>query len=262
MSKPVIGVIAARYNSFRFPGKALALIAGKTLIQHTYENARRSPAFDQLVVATDDTRIYDHVTSFGGKAVMTSPDCPTGSDRVAQVIRSDPSYARYDIVINLQGDEPCVDPEVFDLLSDKLQSDTEAVMATPITPIRSRADAESYSIVKCVPDLSGRALYFSRGILPCGHGGLYRESIPYYRHIGIYAFRRDFLLRYATLPPTPLQLAEDLEQLKILEHGYRIGVVVVDEPSIGVDTPQDISRIEALLCKRNTSLSPAGSVPR
>lgn len=254
----VLGVIPARYQSSRFPGKPLALLAGQTLIQRTYQNSLQASLFDHLVVATDDTRIFDHVISFGGRAVMTSPDCLTGTDRAAEVVARESVYAAADIIFVVQGDEPCVDPEVFTAIFEKLHSDPEAVMATAMTPIQTQAEVMSHSIVKCVADLQGNALYFSRAPIPAS---FQKTSLPAYRHIGIYAFRKEFLLRYAQLQPTPLQLAESLEQLKILEHGYRIKVALVDDPAIGVDTPEDISKVESLLCKRNSFLLPVASAP-
>lgn len=257
----VIGIIPARYQSQRFPGKPLAPIAGKTLLQRTWENACRSTAFDELVVATDDDRIFEHVRDFGGQVVMTPASCPTGSHRAAYVIENTPRYQDYEIVVNVQGDQPCVEPSVFEAICDVLQQDAGAVMATAATPITCQEEAISSSVVKCVMDLQGNALYFSRALIPYGHKDIYRADIPYYKHVGIYAFRCDFLLDYAKLKPTPLQIAEDLEQLPILEHGHRIKIAYVKEASIGVDTPQDISKVETLLCSPNSSFSLAASVP-
>lgn len=262
LNSPVMAIIPARFQSSRFPGKPLAVIGGKTLIQHTYENTCRADIFGEVVVATDDSRIYDHVQSFGGKVVMTPDTCLTGSDRAAEVLKQEASYAHYQIVINVQGDEPCVHRALLIALYQSLESDPQAVMSTAATPIRSNSDAENRNMSKCVMDLQGNALYFSRSLIPAGHQGGFRPTAPIYRHIGIYAFRRDFLLTYANLPPTPLQQAEDLEGLRALEHGYRIKVTCVEESPIGVDTPQDIRKVEELLCKQNSSLLPAASVPR
>lgn len=258
----VLGIIPARFNSFRFPGKPLAAIAGKSLIQRTYENAKRAAMFTELVVATDDARIYDHVQGFGGRAVMTPEQCPTGSHRAAYVLEQTSDYDDYEIVVNVQGDEPCVAPVLFEDLCKSLQNDREAVMATAMTRIHSREEAESTSVVKCVSDQAGNALYFSRALIPAGHTGIYDSRLVYHRHIGIYAYCRHFLLKYAQLTATPLRLAEDLEQLAVLEHGYRIKIILVDDTGIGVDTPQDILKVEALLCKQNFSSLPAESAPR
>lgn len=247
----VLGVIPARMASTRFPGKPLALIKGKSLVQRTYENAARCPLFGALVVATDHPDIYQHVLEFGGNAVMTSSNCSTGTDRIAEVVQQADSYADYSIVCNIQGDEPCVESHIFVEVCQALEAHPEAVMATARTPLLSATQAASRSIVKCVTNLKGQALYFSRVLIPAGHHPAFHQSVHYYRHIGLYAFRREFLLLYPTLPMTPLQEAEDLEMLKILEHGYPIQVVTVDEPTIGVDTPEDLIQVEEHLCRQN-----------
>ncbi len=235
------------------------VIAGKTLLQHTYDNAYQSGCFDELVVATDDPRIYQHATEFGGRAVMTSEDHINGTDRIAEALINCPDLHDAEIVVNIQGDEPCVEFEVFEKLKELLQNDSEAVMATAVTLITNEADLKDPSIPKCVMDQRNNALYFSRALIPASFVGVTRAA---YRHIGIYAFRRDFLLRYGQLPATPLQLSESLEQLKVLEHGYRVKVAIVAGESPGVNTPEDILKVEPLLlCKKqNTSSSPAASV--
>lgn len=256
----VLGIIPARFQSGRFPGKPLATIAGKSLIQRTYENAQRAAVFEELVVATDDIRIYDHVVAFGGQVVMTPCHCATGTHRAAHAMQEANLAQECDIVVNVQGDEPCVSPEVFIALCEGLASDPEAVVATAKTRIQSREEAESRNVVKCVSDHRGNALYFSRSLIPGGHAG-YNPETTYYRHIGIYAYRRDFLMTYVSLPMTPLRQAEDLEQLAVLEQGYRMKIFCVDDPGVGVDTPQDVLKVEALLCKQNLSSSPVESVP-
>lgn len=258
----VLGVIPARYASSRFPAKMLAPINGKTLIQHTYENFKHCSFLDNLVIATDDQRIYDHATHFGAQVFMTCPTCPTGTDRLADVLKKNPRLQENDIVICIQGDEPCVDPNVLQQITDALINDPEAVMATAVTPLHTIEEASNPSTVKCVIDKNHNALYFSRALIPAGHTGKYRPEITYYRHIGIYAYRRDFLLLYGELPRTPLQMAEDLEQLKILEHGFRIKTAVVDYFSIDVNNPDDIQKVEQWLCKQNTSSSQVASVRR
>lgn len=246
----IIGIIPARYQSQRFPGKPLAKIHDKTLIQHTYLNARRVQGIDHLIIATDDKRIFDHAKSFDADVVMTSPDCPTGSDRLAEVIKSDARFKSSLIVVNIQGDEPIVDPKAIEAVIAKLQNDKAAVMSTAATKL-SEEDAQSSSVVKVVCDINGRALYFSRSLIP---GSLKRKEFPFLKHIGLYAYRRDFLLKYSTLPQTPLQIHEDLEQLKVLEHGYSIQVAIVKEGGIGVDLPEDIQKVEKRLWQQNTSL--------
>lgn len=259
MTAAAAAIIPARYGSSRFPGKPLAPILGKSLIQRTYEQVQRSPLLKSIIVATDDQRILEHVESFGGRAIMTPVGCVTGTDRLACTLKLLPELETYDYIFNIQGDEPLIDPAILQGLFEKLQLDPEAVMATPITPIKTSEEACNGSIVKCVRALNGRALYFSRALIPCGHTPQELKHPPYYRHLGVYAYRRKFLQLYTELPPTPLQLAEDLEQLKVLEHGYAISTLVVETPSVGVDHPEDIQRLEEILCAQNISLSLAES---
>lgn len=249
----IVAIIPARYASTRFPGKPLVKIYGKSLIQHTYENARRCPLLDELIVATDDQRIYDHVKGFGGHVVMTPDTCPTGSDRLAYVLQNNPRLQQAEVIVNVQGDEPCVDPVVLNDLVEALRSDPEAVMSTVVVKLEDE-EAFSTSNVKCVLDLRGNVLYFSRALIPGGKEGEYRKGVSYYKHVGVYAYRPEFLLTYSELPMTPLQMAEDLEQLKVLEHGYKIKGVVAKSTSIGVDTPEDIKRAEKELCRQSSFL--------
>lgn len=258
----VIAVIPARFGSTRFPGKPLEKIAGTSLIQLTYENTKRCPDFDDVWVATDDQRIYDHVKGFGGKVAMTSSDWPTGSDRIVEVLRTKQQLDSAQIVVNVQGDEPCVDPEVFTKIVKLLAQDTQAVVSTAAVKITTAEDYFSRSVVKCVLDMHGNALYFSRAPIPGSKEGQFQPDLPIYRHVGIYAYRREFLMRYAELPLTPLQQIESLEQLKVLEHGYRIKVAIVQDQSIGVDVPEDIQKVELLLCKQSSFSSQAASAPR
>lgn len=255
ISVNVLGVIPARYGSQRFPGKPLALLAGKTLLQRTFENARDSGCFERIIIATDDQRIYDHVVEFGGEVFMTPESCLTGTERIAYLLTQTSQFDHYSVVVNIQGDEPCVSNEAFCAAIQALKNNPDAVMSTLITPIDDPEKAVSRSIVKCVVGKDGRALYFSRTLIPGGKKEALHTEHPYYRHIGIYVFRRDFVLKYIELENTPLQLAEDLEQLKILEHGYTIATACVEEEANGVDTPEDIHTIERLLCTVNTSLS-------
>jgi 3-deoxy-manno-octulosonate cytidylyltransferase (CMP-KDO synthetase) len=251
-NQSVTAVIPARYASQRFPGKPLANILGKTLIQRTYENACRCTVFDKVIVATDDQRIYDHVCTFTDDVVMTSPECATGTDRLIEVVRDNDIDAS--IIVNVQGDEPCLSAEVVEDVVAKLKNDDGAVVATPVALIKEKEDVISTSVVKCVFDRNGNALYFSRASVPSGKTKEKQNEAQHYRHIGIYAYRRDFLLKYGELEDTPLQLTEDLEQLKILEHGFRIKVAIVHDEAIGVDNPEDIKKIETILCNQNTSL--------
>ena len=248
----VLGIIPARFASTRFPGKPLVLILGKTLLQRTFENARRVTILDELLVATDDMRISEHVRLFGGQVVMTSLSCPTGTDRLAEVIQKHPEWLSADAVVNIQGDEPCIDPLAIEAAVMLLLQDPQASMATLAAPLKTEEEACNPSIVKCVVDQQNNALYFSRSLIPANKKQHFNPQGPYYRHIGLYVYRPTFLLHYQTLRPTPLQLEEDLEQLKVLEHGYRIKVAVTDTASIGIDTPEDLNQIEQWICKQNT----------
>jgi 3-deoxy-manno-octulosonate cytidylyltransferase (CMP-KDO synthetase) len=247
-----IAIIPSRYESQRFPGKPLIKIAGKSLIQRTYENALHCKCLDDVIVATDDQRILEHVESFGGKVVMTSENCKTGTDRLVEVLDNTNLCDEASIILNIQGDEPCLSHQVISDVIALLRNAGEAIMGTAAAPLSSLEEAARPSIVKCVLDKYGNALYFSRALIPSAKTMEKLENSVIYRHLGIYAFRKEFLSRYGELPPTPLQMAEDLEQLKVLEHGYRIKVAIVDDVAIGIDTPEDISKIEKILCKQNT----------
>lgn len=254
MTNRIIGIIPTRLNSSRFPGKLLVPIFGKSLLQRTYENALQATSLTDLIVATYDQQIYDHVKSFGGKVVMTDSNCVAGSDCIAAALERYPELRNFDVVVNIQGDEPCLDPACIDEVSQILIKDRSIKMSTLVTPLTSEEDARSSSIVKCVMDQQLNALYFTRAKIPSNKKQAFNPNTPYYRHIGLYAFCPDFLLEYKRMPTTPLQMEEDLEQLKVLEHGYRIRVAIVNHGSIGVDTPEDIKKVEQWLCKQNTFL--------
>lgn len=258
--KEVIGVIPARWASSRFPGKPLVNIFGKSLIRRTYENALKSHLLDDLVVATDDQRIFNHVLEFGGRPFMTSESHINGTNRAHEVIEK--HFPHCEIVVNIQGDEPCLNPAVIDMLIEKLKVTKDALITTPITKITNPNDIFLPSKVKCVFDKHGRALYFSRAPIP--HAQNPKKSYDYYRHLGIYCFKREFLVQYRQLHESSLQMIEDLEQLKILEEGFPIHVCLVeDEEGIGVDTPEDLKRIEEILCHReNISLLQEELSPR
>ncbi|MCC5832589.1 MAG: 3-deoxy-manno-octulosonate cytidylyltransferase [Chlamydiales bacterium] len=245
----VVGVIPARWQSSRFPGKPLANILGKSLIKRTYENALKSSRLNTLVVATDDRRIYDHVLEFGGKACMTSEECATGTDRVNEAIQA--HFPEASIIVNIQGDEPCLDPLVIDTLVEKLEQTPNAVVTTPIAKITDPQDIFSPTAVKCVFDGFGRALYFSRAPIPFPQN--VKKIHDYYRHLGIYCFRQPFLKQYAEMERSRLQEIEDLEQLKILEAGYPIYISFVEDQGIGIDTPEDLKRVEEVLCANISS---------
>lgn len=259
--KRVIGIIPARFGSTRLPGKPLLPIRGKTLLQRTFENASCAIGLSELWVATDDTRIAAHVSQFGGRVVMTSPHCLSGTDRLAEVLSLHPELEQYDAIVNIQGDEPCVNPHDITAAVDALYQDVEVQMTTLVTPLRTQAEIENPSYVKCVVTLNRRALYFSRAPIPGNKQGKANPAGGYYRHLGLYVYRPLFLRHYVSLPATPLQLEEDLEQLKVLEHGYQIGIVVTEQAGVSVDTAEDLHQLEKWLCIQNTSLSPAVSAP-
>jgi len=209
------------------------------MIEHVYRRAAEADSVDAVVVATDDRRIADAVEAFGGIARMTKPSHRTGTDRVAEVA----AELACDIVVNVQGDEPLIDPAMITAVVAPLRSDSAIVMTTARRKLTDPDDFRNQHIVKVVTDPQGDALYFSRAPIPCGADP---DRIQAYVHVGLYAFRRDFLLRFAALPQTPLEVTESLEQLRALEHGYRIRTVVTEHHSIGVDTPQDLERARRL----------------
>jgi 3-deoxy-manno-octulosonate cytidylyltransferase (CMP-KDO synthetase) len=237
----IVAVIPARFASTRLPGKPLLSETGRPLIQHVVEAARKAKRLDRVIVATDDARIAEAVRSFGGESAMTRADHPSGTDRVAEVATGLPGAG---IIVNLQGDEPEVSGDALDRLVTVLENDPDAPMATLATPIRSEAVYRDLSCVKVVASRTGRALYFSRSPIPCyrdGHLAAQGEAIAWL-HLGLYAYRRDFLLRLAQLPPSPLEAAEKLEQLRVLEAGWPIALGFVEEAGIGIDTPEDYRR--------------------
>ncbi|MFB3785326.1 MAG: 3-deoxy-manno-octulosonate cytidylyltransferase [bacterium] len=250
----VLGVIPSRFGSTRLPGKPLASIAGKSLIQRVYEQASSCRTLDWLYVATDDSRIAAELERIGGQAVLTSPDHPSGTDRIAEAvdILEQQEGIRPELVINIQGDMPFVHPGMIDEIVDALRADPAVPMGTSIYRIERPEDYTNPAIVKTVTDRQGYALYFSRSLIPYPRQ---HTGIPIYDHIGIYGYRRDFLRILATLSPTPLEREESLEQLRVLEHGYKIKVVktsVADSTFTGfaVDTPEDLRRAEELLRER------------
>ena len=242
-SRSVVAVIPARYASTRLPGKPLLADTGKTLIQHVYEQAKKCADLDRVLVATDDERILNAVHEFGGEAVMTSVHNPSGTDRVAEAVRS----MDCERVVNLQGDEPDIEPALISSLIGLLD---QAEMATLATPFATDADSVLSSRVKVVIDRHHNALYFSRSRIPYVNG----TSTPALLHIGIYAYRKSFLLNYVALDRTPLEQAEKLEQLRALEHGYKIKVGIVKWNSTGgIDTPEDYAAFVRRIRERGAS---------
>jgi 3-deoxy-manno-octulosonate cytidylyltransferase (CMP-KDO synthetase) len=235
-----LGVIPARYGAQRFPGKPLALIAGKPLVQRVYEQAKQAKRLDRVVVATDDTRIAEAVKKFGGEVVMTSPVCPSGTDRAAEVARQ----LDCDRIVNIQGDEPLMRPEMIDQLVDGL---ADCGMATLARLIESAEVLANPNIVKVVFATNGNALYFSRYPIPFVRDAA--ATTPHFKHLGVYAYRRDFLLKFVQLPPSELEKTEKLEQLRALENGFAIKVLVTPYDSVGVDVPADVKIVEEILRK-------------
>ena len=239
----VLAVIPARYASTRFPGKPLVDIGGKTMIQRVYEQVGQSQRVDQAVVATDDLRIFDHVRSWGGEVMMTRPEHPSGTDRCAEVARRFPA-ARF--VLNVQGDEPFIQPEQIDLLADTLINNPRSSIATLVKKIEQPEMLFNPNVVKAVFSERGTAIYFSRHPVPFVRGAApetWWEKQVFYKHIGLYGFRKSTLLRIARLSPTPLELAESLEQLRWLEHGFRIRIGITELETVGIDTPEDLKEL-------------------
>ncbi len=232
-------IIPARYASTRFPGKPLALLWGKPVIQHVYERASRSRLCERVLIATDDERISAAAHAFGAEVAMTRADHPSGTDRVAEVAAG----LDVDLIVNVQGDEPLVDPAAIDAAVEPLAADPAIVMGTLAAPIDQVEDLANPNVVKVVMDQAGFALYFSRLPVPFVRDG--QAGVIRCRHIGLYVYRREFLLGLSRLAQTPLEQAEKLEQLRVLEHGHRIRVVIVEKASPGIDTPEDLARLEA-----------------
>lgn len=236
----VIGVIPVRFNSKRFPGKALAFLQGKPLIQHVYEHALKSPILEELVIATDDKKVYDVATDFGAPVVITPQEYHSGTDRVSHAVSS----LDCEIVVNIQGDQPFLSPQIIDEVVGSLLADPELLVATPIYSLVDPKDISNPNVVKVVIDKKGFALYFSRSPIPYMRNKV--EDAQIYKHIGIYAYKKVFLDKFAKFTPGPLEISEGLEQLRVLENGYRIMTVqtIYDSPS--VDSEEDLRRTEEL----------------
>lgn len=232
-------IIPSRYASTRLPGKPLRMIAGETLVHRVYERAALAKLPDIVIVATDNEKIESEVKSFGGRVMMTSPDHPTGTDRLAEVAAS---LTDYDIVVNVQGDEPFVNPDVIDSLAKMLAERDDLDMTTAAAPLKED-EYDDPSAVKVIVNQKGEALYFSRSLIPYPRNEF---SVPPLKHVGIYAYRRDFLLAYAGMKQTPLEKTESLEQLRALEMGYKIGVIRIDSEDIGIDTEEDLKKANRL----------------
>lgn len=243
--KRFVGIIPARYASTRFPGKPLAILGGKTVIERVYTQV--ADTLDDAYVATDDTRIFDTVTGFGGKAVMTRTDHKSGTDRIEEAVEK--IGGQWDVVVNVQGDEPFIQRSQIDTLC-RCFDDEDTQIATLGKPFDSMEAVDNPNSPKIVTDLRGYALYFSRSVIPYVRGAehdAWMGHYPYLKHLGIYAYRREVLEAVTRLPQSPLELAESLEQLRWLQHGYKIKVGTTDVETIGIDTPDDLARAEAFL---------------
>ena len=246
-----LGIIPSRYGSSRFPGKPLHLLCGKPLVAWVVEAVKKAKSLDDVIVATDDDRIVAAVEAHGGRAVMTPSELPSGTDRIACAAGD---FADDDILVNIQGDEPLISPDLVDALVGRMKEGTKWDMATagtPMTPIKSLDDLNAKTVVKVVLDRDDGALYFSRAPIPCD-----RDHVPdiasglWVRHLGIYAYRGAFLKKYISEPPCDLEKTEKLEQLRALWMGAKIAVIRTDDEGVGVDTPEDAVRIEAILRER------------
>jgi 3-deoxy-manno-octulosonate cytidylyltransferase (CMP-KDO synthetase) len=246
MSDPeVIVVIPSRYAATRLPGKPLVNLAGKPMVQRVYEQAKLAQTVHRVLVATDDQRIVDAVQAFAGEARMTRSDHRTGTERIAEVAAHEPG----DIFVNVQGDEPLIDPVAIDTAVAALLEDPPAQIATVATPIRHVPDIMDPNVVKTVLDFDSNALYFSRAPIPWVRDTQQKIHVRYWKHLGLYVFQREALLEYPTLPQGELEKIEQLEQLRWLENGWKIRVAEVEHDAVSVDVPEDVTRVEKLLQK-------------
>ncbi len=237
----VVAVIPARYGATRFPGKVLALLDGKPMIQHVWERVRQAEGVQRVLIATDDARVVAAAERFGAEAVMTPPELPSGTDRVAYAVRGLVAQ----VVINVQGDEPLIAPSMVASLAELMMAHGQIPMATLKCPLRDPRDSANPNVVKVVTDANGVALYFSRAPIPYArHPG---QGPGWFKHLGIYAYQKAFLEELVTWPPSPLELAEGLEQLRVLERGARIVVLETPHDTVSVDTPEDLRRAAHLV---------------
>lgn len=241
-STSVFGIIPARWGSTRFPGKMLHPIAGKPLIQHVWERCQECVKLDRVVIATDTENIRDVALAFGAEVVMTQESHPSGTDRLAEAVSSYPEATH---IINIQGDEPMIEPSLIDTLAETMLTHPEVSMATAANEITDQTLIADPNVVKCVLTTNQEALYFSRSPIPYQRSA--SPELKIYRHKGIYAYRRDFLEFFVQCPPSPLELAESLEQLRALEHGAKIKVVITDDCSGGIDTLEQANDLELLI---------------
>jgi 3-deoxy-manno-octulosonate cytidylyltransferase (CMP-KDO synthetase) len=245
MSK-IAGVIPARWASTRLPGKSLVNLCGRPMICHVVERVKKSVKLDCVIVATDDQRIIDAIDIDGVTCVMTASEHPSGTDRVAEAVSK---LADIDIVINIQGDEPLINPDLIDILAEEMSNDSSWDMATAVTPIKSIDELNNPSVVKAVFGADSQALYFSRAPIPFNRDFVDFEEFDAWRHLGIYAYTRDFLEKLVKTPPCMLEKIEKLEQLRALHIGCRMLVIQTEDDGVGVDTPEDVAAVESLMKK-------------
>ena len=241
----VVVVIPARYGSTRLPGKPLVLLAGKPMIQRVYERAKMAQRADRVIVATDDERIVKAVEGFGGEARMTRTEHRTGTERVAEVA----AHEQGDVFVNVQGDEPLLDPGAIDVAVSSLLEEPLASIGTVATSIKTPGDIMDPNVVKAVLDFDGNAIYFSRAPIPWVRDTANKIQVRHLKHLGLYVFQREALLEYPTLPQGELERIEQLEQLRWLENGWKIRVAEVEHDAVSVDVPEDVARVEKLLQK-------------
>ncbi len=244
----VVGVIPARYSSTRFPGKPMAIVAGKPLLQWVVETCQKSPSLSEVIVATDHGEIFEFAEKLGVKVIMTAPELPSGSDRVYAAILNE----RADVVINIQGDEPLLESSLLDQLIAPFKNEGHLQMSTLATPIKSLEELNSTNVVKVVTAKNGDALYFSRFPMPYSRLDAEPPYAACSKHIGLYAYRKGFLAEFCRHPPVAMEVSESLEQLRALYLGATIRVVSVDCELQGVDTPEDVSKVESILAKKGS----------
>lgn len=242
-----LGVIPSRYASTRLEGKPLKDICGHTMIEWVYKRTKLSN-LDEVVVATDDERIYEEVERFGGKAILTRKDHENGTSRIAEVCEK---YSDYDVIVNVQGDEPLIEPDMINSIIDSFKEDDTISMSTLKYKLDTMEDIENPNYVKVITDKKGYAIYFSRSVIP------YPRKLDiqnYYKHVGIYGYKKDFVIEYAKMEPTPLELSESLEQLRALENGYRIKVMETPYKILGVDTQEELEKVREYIREKNLNL--------
>lgn len=238
----ITGVIPARWGSSRFPGKPLVIINGKSMIRRVYEQAKKSKLITNVIVATDDKRIADEIINSGGEVIMTSSNHKTGTDRIFEAVKKLGNNSG-EFIVNIQGDEPFINPKSIDTAIKALIKDKDAVVSTPIKKITNQKEISDEGVVKAVIDKDDYALYFSRSVIPFNRT---KKKINYYKHIGLYVYRKNFLSKFVKMKQSENEIAESLEQLRILDNGYKIKTVLIKEESISIDTPADLKKIKKI----------------